>query len=359
MPVSALALLALIAGAVSVAEARQDEFAAGSLALLTEDTVGYLRDSLADGEVANWPVALKTYFFRGLYDRSLPDIVLFIPDQDSARIALLHEGEVKTWLRGQQKVWVLVFAEGLPDTWQPSGSTRTDSAFVNISLTTLEFSPDPFLIALVRSLSGGLLTGPQSGSGAESGDTSVSVMFRPINVVTADRHLYVAMQGFDLAPNTRNRLSVWPSSTTPFPRAVSVHQSFGNASGSRFGLSFAGGFTFNANQPSFSDTTITSEGDEVRVSLYVLGHLHLLRPRLPWRRPAIGLFGGTNLIRGGVLHDLVGGLSFQRLLGDLGLVAGYNLLEYERLVAPNDMTLNRRVGTSRRVRFFLGVDFAL
>jgi hypothetical protein len=92
--------------------------------------------------------------------------------------------------------------------------------------------------------------------------------------VTADAAtspLFVAISRLPLAERTTNRISVHPANGRQyFPHDRVMHYNFGNASSSRFGLSFAGGLTIAARHQTVDnvgDTTQTvKQGGFVRTA---------------------------------------------------------------------------------------------
>ncbi len=99
---------------------------------------------------------------------------------------------------------------------------------------------------------------------------------------------------------------------------------FSNSPESNAAVSFAMGTTFNSR-----NTSIASGGSNVNIDGFMFAKFYLSRPYLyaaPHRTrysPSLGLVIGTN-INGTIFSDIVLGVSFGHLVGNLGVIAGIN-----------------------------------
>jgi hypothetical protein len=328
-------------------EAQHERFRAGTIPILNVPQTQVLRDRLASGSQADWSWVLNDYL-GVIHDSSLANLMVYLPDTGTIRQSLIWKGSHRTWLPGRQHLWVIVFAEevALPGAEEGHGD-------LSITLTSLDYQKDRFLVALLKGLAGGLMSGatPEPHTSVEE-ETVLQVGLEPVSSGDVNRPLYMGIRRFDLAENTSNRISIRPASNEPFPADRSAHYNFGNASGSAFGVSLAGGFTFGAASDEFFGTQPVGRTADIRMSFYLFGHLYFRRPRLPWSGWSVSLAGGTNVLRGGILDDVVAGLSFGGIVGDVGIITGVNLLEFRELE-------DAVVKTNRKARLFVGVDFAL
>jgi hypothetical protein len=372
------------------------QFKAGTLPVLTDSAVGTLRTALR-GPPKDWGAVLERYF-GGLYDSSLADLVVYLQRSESAKQALIWNGEIRDWLPGQRNVWLIVFSDSTfrpppgdsvaaaqsdpesdesdeeeekPDSvcvrsvclrisMTSEEEEESDTVDLRVSITSIEHQRDRFLVALVKSVATAVIGGVTDPESATGQDTIVDLVLKPINSPGLNT-LYIAVKRFDLAENTINRISIRPATGPALGKDRSVHFNFGNASASRFAVSLAGGATFNAHKSSFNDSgMVTGRTSVVRTSLYLFGHAYLIPPRLPWIKQSLGLALGTNILRGGLLDDIVVGLSYGRLIGDIGLIVGMNWMEDQRSAPIMDGTENATpIESYRKPRFFLGLDFAM
>ena len=327
--------------------AQDDRFKTGTIRLLNESETQLMRDRLERDVLNDWDWVLRTYL-GVIYDSSQAHLLVYVPESGSAKQKLIWKGSHRSWLTGKLHLWLIVLAEeaSLPT----AGEGRED---ISVTLTSLDYQKDRFLVALLKGLAGGLLSGatPEQQTQVEQ-ETTEQLRLESLSADGVRKPLYMAIRRFDLAENTSNRVSIRPASGSSFPADRSLQYNFGNASGSAFGVSLAGGITFNAASDEFMGTTPVGRTADLRMSLYLFGHLYFRRPRLPWSRWSVSLVGGTNVIRGGLLDDVVAGLSFGGIVGDLGIITGVNLMEYSRL---EDGIVN----TSRKARLFAAVDFVL
>jgi hypothetical protein len=217
---------------------------------------------------------------------------------------------------------------------------------------TLQHSDDPALTALLKSLVGAFMGSAVAPEVAAPPDSSITLRLEIAGRGSAGP-LYAAMGRLKLGVDSRTRLTVIPLHDFVLPVDRSVHYQFQNASGSRYGVSLAGGTTLGAGRPILKDATrVGTEGD-VRTALYLFGHFYLNKPHLPGDSFSIGLAAGTNIVQGSLLDDLVFGLSLGRWNG-LGLLGGINLMEWSTLKGDP-----AQVDHYRKSRAFIGLDFRL
>lgn len=331
-------------------QAAEQRFGGGTLPLRTAAEVRTLRTLL---EQKNWGGVVRE-FFGELYDPSLADLVVYIPASGSVTSGLVHDGKKRGYVTGQKYIWIVAFSD--QDLVSAEGDAYNDSTDVRISLEALDYRRDPVLSALVKAI-GTFFSGAVPSSQAQvARDSALDLRFTSIARQGASEQLYVLLGRLPVAENTTNRLSVFAGPGKRLPADHSAHFHFGNVSASLFGASLAGGLTLDAARPEFSDTTRVAREGDVRPSLYLFGHFYLMkRPHLPWDSRSLGVAIGTNVIRGGILDDIVVALSVGRWHG-IGLLAGVNWLVWDKLDRTGARTI---VKTGRRFRAFVGADFAL
>jgi len=330
------------------AGAARRQFPAGTLGRLVPARIDSLRRLLA-GPENTWG-AVRRFYFGDTYLATLPDLIVYIDTKDSVRQALIQHGQLvhPAVLRGEKFIYVLVFAEN------PLVVVAPDSVKVptlRIRRTSLDYRTDPFLVAVLKGFGSKLFGGAPEPRSAAVADSSVEVPLARVGVGSdATRPaLHVMMARLPLADDTWNRVHVAGARGREIPGGKSVVTNFGNAGRSRFGMSLGLGATYDARTMALKDTALGPSGEHIRVSLYLYSHLYLARPSLPWSGKSVALMAGTNLARGEALNDLVAGLSFGRLIGDLGVVVGVNALSSKRGDGSD----------TREIRPFVGLDFHL
>lgn len=348
---------------VSAGPVSAQRFPHGTLPILTQAEAATLRDNLANAsDDAQWDAVLAQYFGT-LYDSSLVDLVVYIPSGDSVRQALIYDGQVETRLDGAKFVYALIFTDVAPRRIQgaamTAGTTAAADHDVVVSLAALDYQKDRFLAALVKGIAGKLGASLET-KAPQASDSSVSLRFEPVTGNASSSPLFVAMTRFPLAERTTNRISLRPAAgRSNFPRDRSIYYNFGNASGSRFGVSLAGGITIAARRETVEDvgdtTQTVKQGAYLRTAIYLLGHIHIDRADLPWDQFSFSVTGGTNLSNGDLLDDLVGGLTFGRV-GDMGFMVGGNLFQTEKLERSGGTQTIKRTW---KLRPFFAIDFAL
>lgn len=385
-------------------------FKAGTLPLFSSSEMVTLREHLRQSD---WNSFLID-FFRDLYDSQFADLIIYIPKDGPTKQTLLWKETEREYLTGRKYLYVIIITENtlkrLPpravitkdsvtqrtvtnvvsssddvhstilttspdksdttahappttDTIKTTTTTTLKSSYeatdaqLLVTLRSLDYQPDRFLIALVKSVAATLGAGIEQPTASAAHDTTLAVSLTPLGDPSQCHQLWLAMLRLPLVENTTNRVSVRPAAgRSHFPMDRSIHQNFGNFSHSRFGVSIGAGLTLDASRVDFKDTTAVAIGPETDVSLYLFGHFYLHSPRLPWQPTSFALVGGTNLFGGGLLDDIVAGISFGRVIGDLGFIVGLNLLEEEKREMREVPTT---ISKKRKVRAFFGVDFAL
>lgn len=132
----------------------------------------------------------------------------------------------------------------------------------------------------------------------------------------SDTTLYVAMYKFPLKDDTVARLRVVHGNQR-------AYKTFGNYGGSRLGGSVG---ILAGTVP---DTVKSAEADRgtLRLQPYLFFDIHVLRPTVPRVAgefsPSIAITGGTEL-KAGLFENLFLGVSIGHLLGDAGIVVGFN-----------------------------------
>lgn len=323
-------------------------FPSGTLGGLGGAEIDCLRRLLALPE-AQWGVA-RAFYFGSTYLPNLPDVMVYIASPDSIRQSLIRRGDPvqSRVLRSEKYVYVLLFSE-LPLVRDTKDSAAAPDS-LRITRTSIDYQRDPFLLTMFKGFGAKLFGVTVDQRAAAVSDTTVFISLDSIGTGTTSRRpLYIAFARLRLADETWNRVHIAGARGRRIQGGTTIVSNFGNAASSRFGVSLAGGFTYRARMRALRDTTLVPTGEYIRFTLYVFSHLYLVRPSLPWRGRSVALTAGTNLVRGEPLNDLVAGVAFGRLIGDMGLIVGANALP----------TKLRDGSDTRRLRAFFAFDFHL
>ena len=345
---AACAILPLLALGQRVPEASAPRFPAGTYGRLAPKAVDSLRALLARPE-STWADARK-FYFRTTYLPGLPDVMVYIDSGYAIRQALIHHERVSTArvLRSEKYIYVLVFTDS------PLVRVERDSAkgpqALRISRTAVDYQADPFVVMVLKGFGAKLFGATPVPRATAVADTGVQLTLDSVGTGLSWPHpLYSALVRFPLAEETWNRVHIAGARGWELHGGTTIVTNFGNASASRFGVSIAGGLTYNARMQALKDTVLVPTGEHLRASLYLLSHFYLLRPSLPWSRRSLALTVGTNLARGDPLNDIVAGVTVGRLIGDMGVTVGANAL-------PSKL---RDGSDTRRIRPFASLDFHL
>jgi hypothetical protein len=242
------------------------------------------------------------------------------------------------------------------------------------SRTTLQYTRDPALTALLKGLGKDVLGG---GGGPEQSAPDTIVVIELKNVVAdsmeGPTHLYVGSLRLTLPTNALARITLRPNDSDgkyDLPFATSISRNVENASSSLFGASLAVGLTLNAPDTTFEVSADTiaptvepkSVSDKLEPNIYILAHAGLARPQLPIRRQSLSLIVGTNIGVSGLFQDLLAGLSVDRLVEDAGVVIGLDYIQ-RQTAKPRDMVGGKlkTIETTgyRKWKVFLGLNFVL
>ena len=322
-------------------------FPSGFLGAFTGAEVDCLRRLLALPE-SRWGL-VRAFYFGTTYLPNLPDVLVYIASPDSIRQTLIRRGNTvqSRVLRGEKYVYILLFSDLPLDRVTKDSANAPDS--IRITRTSIDYQRDPFLVTVFKGFGSKLFGVTVEPRSVAVSDTTVTVSLDSLGTgETIKRPLYVAFVRLRLADETWNRVHIAGARGRRIQGSTIV-TNFGNAGRSRFGVSIGGGFTYRARMRALKDTSLVPTGEYIRFSLYLFSHLYIVRPSLPWRGRSVGLTAGTNLVRGEPLNDLVAGISFSRLIGDMGMIIGVNALP-TKLQDGSD---------TRRPRAFVAIDFHL
>ena len=350
-----LVLAVVCAGVARPAAAQapcQPRYPVGSLRLLRPAEVDSLIGMLDQPE-STWAGVLPLYF-GDTYTRRFADLIIYVKKR-VVRQALIQDSQPvrDLVLRGEKSVYVLVFAT---DTLEKAHG-RLDTTTVappnglRVRLTVEDYQVDPLLSRVVSTIVGKVFASMPEAQPSDTGVADDSLVLHDVTL-EGSGHLLGAFRRLQLRDNTWNRIALRGAAGRQLAADQWTTANFANASASRFGFSLAAGATFDARTEQFHGDTLALGGDPVRVNLYLLGHFYVARPELPARGRSFGIVAGTNLLDGSLLDEIVLGASVDRLgglLGDLGIVAGTNIVQ-----AQAGPYANRRV-----FKWFAAVEFPL
>ena len=314
---------------------------------ISEPVARQIRTELASA-TPRWDRVLLLFFGADGYDRGIADLVVHIPREGAAKLALVHEGRVVDNLRGQSFLYFIVFSErAIP-------SSAAGAAQLALSTRSIETAKDPFLTAVVNALAARQRASAPEPELEAGENAALQLALRDVRADTsAAERLDVAMGRVRLGMNTLNRVTISGAHGFDLDPNVSLHYMFGNSDGSRFGASIGPGLTLNVRRPVFDGGTVTGTEGYLRSSLYMFAHVYIVRPNLPRDHFGLGVALGTNVMRGELLNDLVLGLSVGRVAG-IGAVVGVNSVEWLEQAPGSD-----RLDATRRFRAFIGLDYRL
>lgn len=349
---------------------KSHEVPAGAQRILSPEDVDRIRSLLQD-ESATSPGRALACYFGSIYTDKLTDLVIYVDTSGVRRQVIIRDGEIqeRESLRGARFVYVLLFTEdtlltdvdntsrrpALSDTkdtaaQKSNGPVLDSSRAVTVRRTSIDYEADPFLVTLVKGFGSKLFGGAPEPQSHRLADDTLLLILHDLGRGTHDVPLYLAFGRIPIGEDTWDRISVEPLEGRRFLKDRTIVTNFENAARSPFGVGLGAGFTFNARTRSLSSDTLKPAGQQTRVTMYLLGHWDIVRSRLPLHRMSFGLTVGTNLLQGDLLNDLVIGASLDRIVGDLGLTGGVNLLSSKRDASGRD---------TRLLRGFVGVDFRL
>jgi hypothetical protein len=299
---------------------------------------------------AQWKNLLK-FYFREAYDEKLPDLVFYIDERDSVRMALIHENKNPQDLYGARHIWVLIFSDRRlgAGTSRAGAKAYGDTLYsLKVAYESLAYQREPgerALGGLLGSIFKALLSAdalPED-RGEATKDTTKNVAMQFLGTYTTSEgtkgSFCAGMVKFPLAINTVNRIVVIPEPMLNV-KFRSINYTFGNFAQSRFGASVGLGYRWKKGD---QDTTSG-------MRFYLLGHIYLSLPKMPADGKSIGVVIGTRLAKDQLLKDLVLGLRGGLPDGRSGVIGGFSW------VLVSDPTTKRDV---RRRGWFVGLDFKL
>jgi len=424
LPVCTTLMLACLTIPGAVAAQRRDpgcpaagERTCGEVRKLTVDEADTLLAQFKRWPESQWGDILEAYF-GALYSKDFLNWVVFIQKDGTSRQGLFDKGRLveSNIVRGHQSLAVLVFAESnfksdsagaRQDTTPSPGKQKTDSlrlialardckaagiscsltltyagdeakpvpapqgAELHVNRTTLQYTRDAGLIALLKGLTAGAV-GPAPDPTAVP-DSSVQPV-RLEDVIKAPlpgnrTGFYFGYRRLQLPLNALVRFTLRPNRDVKadFPNTTTISRTIENASRNRFGASLGTGLTLDAPDSTFAivdsgRSVAVSSSSSVKPRLWVMAHFAIIRPLLPIRPQDLSVLVGTNLSTDDLFRDLLLGLAARRLIGDVGVVGGLNFIQ-RRSATPALGTNGTIVGLPsrdyRRAKWFVGIDFAL
>jgi len=275
-----------------------------------------------NGPSKDWNRLLELHL-GGAYNEALAGVVIHIDRNQQVDSELFYDGRIVKELWGQQRLWVLIYAEtditpesaddvrlGMKSMLREGESPPAFFARCE-PVIARETRTERLLGSMIRATTKVFFGEPieSKREDEQSGFTVNPVYLRPHGDAPPYR-LYFAWSAFDLVPDSVNRVVVQAVAPAEF---YEIHLTFGNFAKSRVGLGVAVGYT-----PELPDKD--------SFDLFLMGHLYLQRARKPVSSRASGLVFGTNLTRGDIFTDIVAGVrvAFPDPLGGSGLVVGAN-----------------------------------
>jgi hypothetical protein len=289
-------------------------------------------------------LALQTYF--SVYRPDLPDWVVYVDSSGRMTQVLFHgrdKDSTSRRLRRERYVWTVVFSDApmkrivpVP----PNTGTLADTADVRVSRRVILSRRDPVLTSLIKGL--GKAVGVDPGTEPQAMDSARVVEFRQVSTDSARASLYAAVARLGLTENAQVELALTPVRGKNFPdpnppstdttrsRIESVFLDFVNSREHRFDIGVIVGLTIGPRLPTYNATSlaVTSETPRVSANGYLTGIWNMgTLGRAPaadpfWKRVPVGLFAGTNAVRGSLGDELVGGMVLGNMFGNGGLAIG-------------------------------------
>jgi hypothetical protein len=399
----------------------------GAVSKVTPAAARSMLSQLENLPDSQWHVVLRGYF-RELYNKDFLDWIVFIRKDGTSRQALFAKGKVvkDNIVRGHQSLALLVFSESTfereapdsiarkaalveeqkadsvrqvrlatmarqcqaagisctvtltyaADETKPGGAGDGGGAATKIpgelalSRTTLQYTRDPGLIALLKGLTAGVV-GPAADAAAVP-DSLVDVKLDDVIIDRApddSTRFYFGYRRIHLPINALTRFTLRPNRDRKidFPRTTTISRTIENASQQPFRASLGTGLTVNAPDSTFAiaDTgrsLVVSTSSKVKPRVWVMAHVALIRPQLPIRPQDLTLLVGTNLSTSDLFRDLLLGVGVGSLIGDVGIVGGINFIQRQSadsIEGAGGRIVGLRTRDYRRARAFVGLDFAL
>jgi hypothetical protein len=309
--------------------------------------------------------ALVTYFGEG-YSGAFPDWIIYVPSVGSIHQGLVHNGESTAELKEQSHIWVLVFTDApLVNTGKvPDGITYLDTTDLRLARRTIVYRRDPTFTMLIKGLAKtvGLDALPEAGPS----DTTRILSLHRISVDPYPA-LYATVGRVSIAENTEFELSISPVPLKSFDSDTDLRSAYltvANARRHAFDLALIAGASYGPPIRTFGDDgTIKSTSTEWLPNAYLSAVANLVwipaiwsGRRLPafmrrpaWQQTSLGLFAGTNVLRGSIGDEFIAGGVIGNVLSSAGISIGSAWID-----SPE--TAEGHIVHRRKARAFYGID---
>lgn len=244
-----------------------------------------------------------------------------------------------------------------------------DTTDLWLARRTIAYQRDPMVATLIKGLS--KLIGVQPNSDPAAPDSMRAIQLQQVSA-DSEESMWVGYGRFGLVNNAQIELSLSPVRGKEFPDPIAppgqappaktdhIFADFVNARQHTFDVAIVAGATTGAAIPTYSTTTLLVTGKSAQVSanayLAAVWNLPISSPvRVPdpfWEQSRIGIFAGTNVLRGNVGDELIAGITLGRLFGDAGLALGCSWTQGQAL--SGKVIVNRY-----RARLLIGTDLRL
>jgi hypothetical protein len=274
---------------------------------------------------------LVKYFGAG-YNGAFMDWVIYIPDTGPVVQRIVANGHSVTRVKAQSYVWAVVISSDSLK-WPKvttTGITAVDTSDLRFSRRIIAFRRDPMITALIAGLAKGI--GLSAPADAQPSDTVDALRLH--NISAPGGTLFLGIARVSIAENTEVELSMAPFPTKYFDpqRTQAIFANVANAREHTFELGvFAGvshGEPVNTFGPNLQVTNTSSRYAGNAYLTVVSNFLWLKGIQRPaWQRMPLGVFVGTNVLRGTIGDEVVYGGVLGRCVGNAGLVFGRDLID--------------------------------
>jgi hypothetical protein len=322
------------------------------------------------GDVANFKALLKqgcftdalVQFFGSGYSGRFPDWVVYIDGHGVVAHDVVKKGKHTSFLREENYIWVVVFSDTVfdpPTTKHESNLVYADTADIRFSRRTIAFRRDPTITLLIKGLAKVLTL--EATTEAQPSDTSRALKLHEISDDSTKSPFYAAFGRVSIAENTQVELSVAPMpakslhvATGGIPEPV-AYANVVNVRRHDFELGVLAGGTYGEPIRTYADNLQLKQASSRYAGnayLTVVANVVWV-PALwwepSWQRTPVGVFAGTNVLRGTPGDEFLLGGVIGHVFSNAGLAAGADWLA-EPTVAAGHVSL------PRRHRLIAGID---
>jgi hypothetical protein len=314
--------------------------------------------------------AALTLYYGSARAKGYLDLVVYIDSTGHAFSELLDgRDSVPGTTRGKEYLWILVFSESQPMRLKKDDTTGQPSVLAGFRFArrTVETRQNPALITILGALgkiAGGL--GPPNTPTAKPDSVIVDIpdLLGPDDHGSGVAPMYITTGRLGLDQDALASVSVSLDTGATLvggsnPSAFhSVSAQFLNAAPSLVEVAIGvGGALFRDSVPTFgaataqSPATRTAYNRPLSPAFFLVTTFNILKPYFPEHRTAVGVSVATNLYPGGLLDDIVLGLTVARpplpLFGNaLGITFGVMSAKESFTDALGIQRTVRRAGTA-------------